>query len=1092
MRAIHDSRDLEYREPFGAVPVGGTVRVAIDTFEEQPTEVALRLWSDTLGERLVEMESTPIEGGLRWECELTPEEPELCWYRFVLGMEDGSVHGYGTGEGRTGGEGVLWWEGDPPSFQLTVYRPRKVQPSWYTDGIVYQIFPDRFKRGKDWRERAEASLSRERKGPERRIVEDWNTPPRYIKDEKGAVSCWEFYGGTLSGVEKKLGYLADLGVTAIYLNPIFEAASCHRYDTADFLRIDPMLGDEESFRHLCEAAAEKGISIILDGVFNHVGQDSRYFNRYGNYPEPGAYQGEDSPYYPWFEFREDGSWASWWGVADLPSVNEDDPLYRKLICEGPDSVVAKWLRAGARGWRLDVADELPETLLRSIRTTALDTREDAVVIGEVWEDASNKRSYGEARHYFQGEELDGVMNYVLRDGILDFVLGETDAEDLVESITSLQENYPPEAFLCSLNLLGSHDRPRLMTLLGGAPAEDTLSDSERAAFRLSEGDRGLAKGRMWLSVLTLMSMPGVPCLYYGDEAGVEGYTDPYNRAPFPWDSADRDCTAIWRNAINLRKTVPALAHGSLRMEALGEDVLLICRETEEESVQVVLNRSLVHEHEVRVPALGSRVSDVVGGRELEIEGGYVSFRLSQLGSAVLRYPKTEPLGAELEHGSGIVCHISSLPSGKPGEPGTLGPEAFRFVDWLEKTHQRYWQILPLNPTDEYGSPYAGLSAFAGNTRLLKAGREPLSLANQFKMDRATEREYAQFCEKEASWLEPYAAFCAIKSEVGEIPWQVWPEKYRTFTPELLRSKELSGMMEIHRKAQFLFMREWAELRAYANEHGVKIIGDMPMYVSVDSSDVWSHRELFCLDEVGNASLLAGAPPDQFTEDGQLWGNPTYRWDLMEKDGYAWWMARLERAFELYDYVRLDHFLGFSAYYGIPQGHGAKEGTWRIGPGLDFFRAAYERFGKLPIVAEDLGTITPAVKALMDEGGFYGMDVIQFADADPRYSYVPPKGKIAYSSTHDTNTLLGWVRERFPESCEDGSAEELAAKLMDFVAGSRAEVAMYTLQDAIGLGADARMNVPGVAEGNWSWQTTWEQVEGATEYLADLTERAGRA
>ena len=295
------------------------------------------------------------------------------------------------------------------------------------------------------------------------MVDDWSTPPAYDKDENGRIKRWDFYGGTLEGVREKLRYLKDLGVTVIYLNPIFEAASNHRYDTGDYMAIDPMLGDEESFRRLCVDAEEMGISVILDGVFNHTGCDSRYFNKYGNYPDSvGAYQSTDSVYRSWYTFHDDGTYDSWWGVDDLPAINENDPSYHEFIC-GREGVVRRWLRDGARGWRLDVADELPDSFIADIKHAVLAEKPDGLLIGEVWEDASNKTAYGSLRQYFEGSELDGTMNYPLREGLLAFMRNEIGAQELTRRLEQLGENYPVQALYSELNRLGGHDRERLVT-----------------------------------------------------------------------------------------------------------------------------------------------------------------------------------------------------------------------------------------------------------------------------------------------------------------------------------------------------------------------------------------------------------------------------------------------------------------------------------------------------------------------------------------------------------------------------------------------------------------------------------------------------
>ena len=536
MKARHITSLSDYRVPFGAVQLDSTVKLAVDVWEDDPQAVDLRLWIDGEGERLIPMQPGSGNGSaVRYVAEFTPERTGIVWYSFNITASDGVVWRYGAREEHAVGEGAFHY-GDPPSFQITVYEPRATQPTWYQDGIVYQIFPDRFARGEDWRERAK-TLDAPRKGPKRRLVEDWNKPVSYDFDKKtGEMRAWDFYGGTLEGIREKLGYLEALGITAIYLNPIFEAASNHRYDTADYTRIDPLLGDEESFRALCDAAASHGISIILDGVFNHTGRDSRYFNALGNYPDVGAAQDPSSPYHTWYKMEEDGSYSCWWGVKDLPDIEETDPGFRAFI-NGEDGIVRRWLRAGARGWRLDVADEIPDSFLAELKTAAVAEKEDALVIGEVWEDATHKWAYGELRQYFEGKELDGVMNYPLRQGILDYLTGKAPASSLADVLEQLIENYPPEALANCLNVLGTHDRMRLFTILGGAPAQDEISDKKRAAYKLTDGQKGLARSRLWLAALLQMTLPGVPCIYYGDELGLEGFRDPYNRGTFPGKAA---------------------------------------------------------------------------------------------------------------------------------------------------------------------------------------------------------------------------------------------------------------------------------------------------------------------------------------------------------------------------------------------------------------------------------------------------------------------------------------------------------------------------------------------------------------------------
>ena len=302
MRAYHNSREAIYRTPFGAVPVGTDVSISIDLWDDGNASCVCRVWVDGKGETLIPMERRGLEDRLRFTCTIRTDSPDLLWYSFIVFESNGNICRYGAKEGRVGGEGQLYgWE--PPSYQITAYVLRPL-PAWYKNALVYQIFPDRYRRGGDWKELTGAALAEKRKGPARRLCADWDKTPFYEKGETGRVTAWDFYGGTLSGIREKLGHLREMGVTALYLNPIFEAASNHRYDTGDYTKVDAMLGGEEAFLALAEEAEREGISLILDGVFNHTGCDSRYFNKYGNYDTTGAYQSKASPYRDWYRFDD--------------------------------------------------------------------------------------------------------------------------------------------------------------------------------------------------------------------------------------------------------------------------------------------------------------------------------------------------------------------------------------------------------------------------------------------------------------------------------------------------------------------------------------------------------------------------------------------------------------------------------------------------------------------------------------------------------------------------------------------------------------------------------------------------------------------
>ncbi len=610
MHAFHDTRDPEYRSPFGAVTAGTEISLALTT-DGSASEATLRIWIDSDGERYLPMaKSYREEGGYRFHATISRDVPGIVWYSFIVRGTDEwgnetTVY-VGPEEGKHGGRSALY-DRQLSSFQITVYRERKL-PDWYKNAVFYQIFPDRFFRGEEESptERAareETFFRLHPHGIRRVIVPEWDKVPEYKRSETGAVTEWEFYGGTLDGIREKLPYLADLGITALYLNPIFEALSNHRYDTGDYFRVDPLLGGDEAFDRLIAAANGYGISIMLDGVFNHTGWDSLYFNRFGNYPSTGAYESADSPYREWFTFDDSPvGYDAWWGIPDLPAVNEMTESYREFIYGGGDSVVRHYLRKGAKAWRLDVADELPDEFIEGLKQAAVETDPDAIVIGEVWEDASNKVSYGKLRRYLLGHELDTAMNYPLRAAVHEFLLGTSDAYALAETVLSLMENYPPTAFYGAFNLMGSHDRARSLTVMGGVPDADSLTEAERRAYRLSDEQRELAVKRFRLMTVLQMTLPGVPCVYYGDEAGMEGYSDPFNRATYPWGKEDGETMAIVRDAIRLRKSDPVFTDGGLRPFAADSDVFGFERFDAERkgNVTVLINRNREETRYVRL------------------------------------------------------------------------------------------------------------------------------------------------------------------------------------------------------------------------------------------------------------------------------------------------------------------------------------------------------------------------------------------------------------------------------------------------------------------------------------------------------------
>ncbi len=577
MNIYHNSHDINYRRPFGAAVADSAVTLFIKT--EGIFTCNLLLWLGNGSMQRLPMKA--VENGFEITIRM-PEKPQLLWYCFQV-----DELYYGNKESRYGGEGQVY-DHMPPCYQITVYNESKT-PDWYKNAVVYQIFPDRFNRGSDWLQRQITAAECRGKNSIKRILhQNWDDSPFYPRDERNAISRWPFFGGTLEGIREKLDYLKELSITAIYLNPIFKASSNHKYDTCDYLTIDEGFGDEESFRKLAESASEMGISLILDGVFSHTGADSIYFDKFHNYGT-GAAVSTDSPYYSWYRFYNyPDTYECWWGVDDLPNVEENDPSYREFICRGKDSVIRKWLKLGARGWRLDVADELPDSFIKDIRIAMEETKDDSVLLGEVWEDASNKISYGERREYLFGDELHSTMNYPFRAAAIDYVMGKMSPSDMGNMLMSMMENYPLENFYGALNLIGSHDRARTLTVLGGAP--EHLSDLEKEKFRLSPGALALAIRRMKLISLLQFVTPGVPCVYYGDEAGCEGYEDPYNRGTYPWGNENKELLEHYKALGKLRTDFPALIAGDYEPLSYGHAVYGCIRSLENESVMALFNR----------------------------------------------------------------------------------------------------------------------------------------------------------------------------------------------------------------------------------------------------------------------------------------------------------------------------------------------------------------------------------------------------------------------------------------------------------------------------------------------------------------------
>lgn len=564
----HHSRDPFYRSPAGALPGGSTLRLRLLAGEGIPEgQGFLRLWTD----HELRLPLTCLgawQGAFLYEVTLeVPLTPVLLWYRFEWDLTAGGQWVLGNAADGLGGEGLL---GSYESFQITVYDPAFAPPPWLREGVMYQAMVDRFC----------PQPAGGRPHPKEGTVlhEDWYEPPYFVETDNGDNLANDFYGGTLAGLSSKLPYLRALGVSVLYLNPVFEARSNHKYDVGDYHKIDPMFGSTGDFEALCRKALALGIRVLLDGVFSHVGADSRYFNREGRYDSLGAYQSELSPYAPWFTFASfPDEYVSWWGFDTLPEVSEMEPSYLDFTLEGSRAVVPYWLRKGASGWRLDVADELPMPYLRRLRAAAKAQKEDAVVLGEVWEDASHKIAYGEQRSYVLGDTLDSVMNYPLRDALIEWVLGSLPSEGFVRRVEAMGENYPKPFLYATMNLLGSHDRARILNVLGECTGEE-LPRSQRRGLTLSPAQLALARDRLLVLLRLLLSLPGIPCVFYGDEAGVQGAADPFCRGTYPWGREDRELLGEWQRLLNLRRGNGVLQTGELALFAPARDVLVVRRE----------------------------------------------------------------------------------------------------------------------------------------------------------------------------------------------------------------------------------------------------------------------------------------------------------------------------------------------------------------------------------------------------------------------------------------------------------------------------------------------------------------------------------
>ena len=579
MKTPYFSRDARFKFPFGATKAGTPVH-----FKLYLPHDCSRAWlvyhkdgKQEIWQDVWRTEQKDADGWW-WECVITPAEAGLYFYRFYFD----TPYGHNPLTCGKGGAGIM--KADGPDWQLTVYDADFSTPNRLKGGIMYQIFPDRF---------CASGVPKQKVPAERYLYDEFKGQPAFNIDKTAKKPLRlnnDYWCGDLKGIESKIPYLKELGVTCLYLNPIFEAHSNHRYNTADYKKIDPLLGTEQDFKDLCNAAHKAGIAIVLDGVFSHTGSDSVYFNKELRYEKNGAVNRPDSPYRSWYTFIDyPKKYHSWWGFQSLPEVNETDPDYLEFIT-GKDGVIAHWMALGADGWRLDVADELPDLFLERLRTAVKRQNPQGLVLGEVWEDATNKFSYGNRRPYLLGKQLDSVMNYPFANAVLQFVR-YGDGDRFTQSFTSVAENYPAPALHTLMNHLGTHDTKRLITALVGEN-ENGRDRNWQAVTHLTKEEYARGEQLVKLATLLQYTLPGVPCIYYGDELGMEGYRDPFNRAPMAWDNPPLPRLRDWYKQLGAWRTkLPMLAQGEIQPYYADQNCVAYLRTDGKQTLLAAVNRS---------------------------------------------------------------------------------------------------------------------------------------------------------------------------------------------------------------------------------------------------------------------------------------------------------------------------------------------------------------------------------------------------------------------------------------------------------------------------------------------------------------------
>ena len=575
LRILYNSLSSAHKTPFGVLTPGEVCRMTIAIPRSCQTTRVMLVMEKENGEFFREFQFHRDHAAELYEyyrLHFSLNTPGLFFYYFRITTRNEQFRLLKQGEDTNIEEGGYW--------QLSCVSTRYPVPPEYEGRVFYQIFPDRFHKAGD------CDLTG--KLQPYWVHQDVSEPPVWRPNEQGKVLNNDFYGGNLRGIQEKLPYLKNLGVGALYLNPIFMAYSSHRYDTADYSRIDPMLGTDEDFKNLCDAAHNMGIKIILDGVFSHTGSNSVYFDAQHIFGH-GAVSDPASPYRSWYLFRRfPDDYESWWGFKTLPCVNKRDQGFINYIFGSDDSILVKWLRLGADGLRLDVVDELPDEFLMALRERLRELNPNALLIGEVWEDASNKTSYGVRRRYFTEAQLDSVMNYPWRKSILAFARGEDNGTKLRRAILTLAENYPAAVLNSNLNLLSSHDVSRALTAL----VDPTDGEREDLANRTMTPEQlALGKQRLRLAAFLQFTLPGAPCIYYGDEAGMTGYRDPFNRGYYPWGKEDQSLQEFYRCLAHLKSQSEPLRRGNVKVLEANDGRICFRRSYRGRSVTLWCNAS---------------------------------------------------------------------------------------------------------------------------------------------------------------------------------------------------------------------------------------------------------------------------------------------------------------------------------------------------------------------------------------------------------------------------------------------------------------------------------------------------------------------